>query len=73
MRDLRAYSTQTLRRLIIGGLVILFLVGDGLIYFFYGKESAIMGLLCTAGGLIPVLMIWLILWGVQKVVERSKN
>ena len=53
-RDLRKYTRQTNVRLIAGGLVLLFLVGDGLIYAIYGKGAALMGFLCLMGGLVPI-------------------
>jgi hypothetical protein len=34
-RDLRKYIRQTNVRLVVGALVLLFVVGDGLIYLFY--------------------------------------
>jgi len=53
-RDLRKFTRQTNIRLIAGGLVLLFLVGDGLIYAIYGKGAAWMGFLCLLGGLVPI-------------------
>ena len=74
-RDLRKYSRQTNVRLIVGGILILFLVGDGLIYLFYGRSAAIMGLICLISGLTPLILIWLILtlmgWIVKKANEEG--
>ena len=36
--DLRKYTKDTRTRLVIGFLLMVFLVGDGLIFLFYGKE-----------------------------------
>lgn len=73
-RDLRAYSRQTSFRLVVGFLVLVFLVGDGLIYLFWGREPAIMGLICLVLGLTPAILVWLLLsligWLVQKERER---
>lgn len=55
-RDLRQYARQTNIRLMVGALFLLFVVGDGLIYYFYGGGAALMGLLCLLGGLLPVLL-----------------
>ena len=60
-RDLRKYASQTNLRLIIGGLVLLFVVGDSLIYLFYGKGAALLGLFCLLGGMVPVLLTLLVL------------
>ena len=71
IRDLRRYARQTQIRLILGGILLLFLVGDGLIYIFYGKEAAILGIFCLGAGLSPLVLIWLALlileWAAQRV------
>jgi hypothetical protein len=70
-RDLRKHARQTRTRLIIGLIVLVFVVGDGLIYWLLGKSSALMGLLCLAAALIPAGIVWLILalldWTVKHV------
>jgi hypothetical protein len=60
-RDLRKYGQQTNIRLIAGALVLLFVVGDGLIYFIYGGGAALMGILCLLAGMVPVLFTILVL------------
>jgi hypothetical protein len=69
-RDLRSYAQQTTTRLIIGALLLLFLVGSGLIYVFYGPNAALMGLVCLLGAMLPVAAIWLLLmlleWGLKR-------
>ena len=57
-RDLRRYARQTNTRLFVGFLLILFIVGDGLIYWIYGREAAFLGLLCLVAGLLPLGLIW---------------
>ena len=73
-RDLRKYARQTNFRLLIGALVVLFIVGDGLIYFFYGGSAALTGLLCLFVAMIPVILTLLILllmdW-IRKRADRS--
>jgi hypothetical protein len=70
-RDLRRYARQTNARLWIGFLLILFVVGDGLIYLIYGRQAALMGVACLAAGLAPLLLVWLLLsllgWVVKKM------
>ena len=65
-KNLREYARQTTTQLIVGGVILLFLVGDGLIYFIYGPRAAISGLLCLGIGLFPVgatlLVISLLDW-----------
>jgi len=69
-RDLRKYARQTNIRLLAGFLLILFIVGDGLIYTFYGIESAILGLLCLVAGTAPLVLIALVLWSLEKLAKR---
>jgi len=68
-RDLRKYTSQTTTRLIFGGLLILFIIGDGLILLIYGREAALMGLICLIAGLLPVVLIWGVLWGMELLVK----
>ena len=70
-RDLRKYGRQTNIRLMAGGLLLLFIVGDGLIYFIYGSGAAIMGILCLLAGLIPVVLIVLVLALLDWIRKRA--
>ena len=71
IRDLRRYARQTSTRLLVGFGLILFLVGDGLIYAIYGQGAALMGLVCLLGALIPVGLIALALWGLEWIAKRA--
>ena len=73
MRDLRAYARQTRFRLIIGALILIFIVGNGLIYIIYGPQAATMGLICAGVGLLPVLLIIIILQVMDWVVKKAKE
>ncbi len=53
-RDLRKYARQTNVRLTVGALLLLFLVGDGLIYLIYGEGAAVFGLLCILAAFVPI-------------------
>ena len=72
-RDLRRYARQTNIRLLIGGVVILFLVGDGLVYIIYGQSAAILGFICILFGLSPILFVGLILFTIEWLVNRYNN
>lgn len=72
MRDLRNYARQTNTRLFIGFILILFLVGDGLIYWIYGRNAAILGALCLVAGLAPLFVIWLVL-SIMEWLVRKQN
>lgn len=72
-RDLRKFARQTYTRLAIGGVVLLFVVGDGLIYLFYGYSAAITGFLCLLAGLFPIILIWLALWVLEVITQRANQ
>ena len=72
-RDLRKYARQTNIRLIIGAVLVLFIVGDGLIYIIYGPGAALTGLLCLAGGLAPIALIFLFFLLLDWVVKRANR
>lgn len=73
MNDLRKYARQTNARLLMGFILILFLIGDGLIFLIYGKNAAILGALCLVAGLAPLLLIWLILLAMEWFVKRQHS
>lgn len=72
-RDLRAYARGTQLRLIFGGLVIVVVIGNGLIWLIYGDGAVQMAMLCTAIGLAPGLLIigWLLL--MEWIVKRARD
>ena len=67
--DLRRHRALTDRNLLIGFLVILFVVGLGLIYVFFGGRAALGGLLCLAAFALLAGLLALIMWGIGKVSE----
>ncbi len=72
-RDLRKYASETNIRLIIGGLFLVFVVGIGLIYVFYGQGAALSGLLCLIVGFIPLILIWLMFFILDIITKRAKK
>ena len=72
-RDLRKYANQTITRLIAGGLLLLIVVGLGLIYLFYGLRAALTGLLCLALGLMPIILIWVIFFILERITKRVQD
>jgi len=70
-RDLRRYAQQTTVRLFIGFFLILFFLGDGLIWYFYGREPALFGLLCLIAGSAPIILIAVIFWVMDLIVKRA--
>jgi len=72
-RDLRKYAQQTNLRLLLGGLMLLFIVGGGLIWLFYGRNAAIIGLICLVFGLLPIIIIWLFLSFLDWFTRRTRG
>jgi hypothetical protein len=72
-RDLRKYARQTNVRLAVGGLLLLFIVGDGLIFLIYGGGAALIGLLCLLAGLFPILIIVLVMIILDWIAKRANQ
>lgn len=72
-RDLRKYARQTNVQLGVGAVLLLFLVGDGLIYLIYGKGAAIMGLTCLLIGLAPIVLIFLLMILLNWIVKLANR
>ena len=70
-RDLRHYARQTNIRIAIGAILVLFVVGDGLIYLIYGRGAAVLGFFCLMLGLGPIVLVWLALALIDWVVKRA--
>lgn len=72
-RDLREYARQTSVQLGVGAFLLLFIVGDGLIYLLYGKAAALLGLTCLLAGIAPVILIVLIMVLLNWIVKRANR
>jgi hypothetical protein len=72
-RDLRSYVKDTNVRLVVGALVLLFIVGDGLIWIIYGFGAAVMGLLCLLGAFVPIGLILFFLTLSDWIVKRANR
>ena len=72
-RDLRSYARQTTTRLIVGGIIVLFVIGIGLIYLIYGQAAALSGLMCMGIGLFPVVLILIVFAILEAVVKRANR
>ena len=69
--DLREYAKQTNVRLVIWFLVILFVIGLGLIWAIYGASSALLGFICLIGFSLPIGLIAIFLFGLDKIVKNQ--
>jgi hypothetical protein len=72
-KDLRKYAKQTNLRLLLGFFGLLLFIGIGLIYLFYGRNAALMGLICTGGALLPAVLVWLVLWVLGYIVKKANE
>lgn len=72
-RDLREYAKQTNIQLIVGAFILLFGVGIGLIYLIWGPGAAGIGFLCMLGGLLPIALILVALYGMDWFVKRGRS
>lgn len=72
-RDLRKYARQTSVQLAVGAILLLFLVGDGLIYLIYGKGAAMMGLSCLLIGLAPIVLIIFLMLLLNWIVKLANR
>ena len=70
-RDVRSYMKDTNMRLVVGAVVLLFIVGDGLIWLIYGFGAAMMGILCMLGAFVPIGLILLLLNLSDWILKRA--
>ena len=70
-RDLRDYARKTNVRLAVGAFFLLFVVGIGLIYLFYGPGAATLGFICLLGAMLPVVLILLFIFITDWIVKRA--
>ena len=70
-RDLRKYARSTQARLIAGFLLLVFIVGDGLIFIIYGIGAGLAGLICLLSALFPVTLVVFFLWFADRIVDKQ--
>jgi hypothetical protein len=67
--DLRRFRNATDRNLLIGFFIVLFVVGGGLIYIFYGPGGLLTGLVCMFGGAVVAGGVVLVTFGFDWVSQ----
>lgn len=72
MKDLREYAKQTNIRLGVGAFLLLFVVGLGLVWVFYGERAAGMGFICLLAALFPVILILFIFLAIEWILKRAR-
>ena len=70
-KDLRKYARSTQARLIAGFLLLVFIIGDGLIFLLYGKGAGLAGLICLLSALLPVALVVFFLWLADRIVDNQ--
>ena len=73
IRDLRAYSRGTFLRLGIGGLLLILVVGNLLVWWIYGPEAVRLSISCMMVALIPGILIVLFLTLTGWIVKRERD
>jgi hypothetical protein len=53
-------------------VLILLLVGEGLIFWFYGQGAALLGLVCLLGTIFPIGGILLFFWILERIQARGQ-
>ena len=71
--DTRKYKNQTNLQLIIGGILILFIIGGGLIFLIYGQNAGSMAIICLVAGMVPLLSIFLFLRLIEWIAKKSND
>jgi hypothetical protein len=56
------FQKSTEAQLVVGFFILLYVVGGGLIWGFYGRGGAILAMLCMTGGLLFFLLLYAIVW-----------
>jgi Mn2+/Fe2+ NRAMP family transporter len=72
-RDLREFSRQTRRRLIVAGLILFLLAGTVLVALTYGTPAAGGAVAFFLLALVPVALVGLILALIQWIVRRNEE
>jgi len=70
--NLEDYASQTKFRLVLWFILILFIVGLGLIWVFYGRNAALIGFFCLLGAGIPIGLIAVFLLGLDAIVKKPE-
>lgn len=71
--DVDKYTAQTKYHLIIWFFVLLFSLGLGLIWLFYGGQAALLGFFCLLATAIPIGLIALVLLGLDKISGKGQK
>ncbi len=71
--NLRKYTSQTKYRLVLWFIVLLFTLGLGLIWIFYGRNSALLGFFCLLAMAVPIGLVALFLLLLDRIAKKNNN
>ena len=69
-QDLRKYSQQTIKRVVIWGILLIFIIGNLMIFIFYGRQALLTGITCMLSGLLPLGAIYLVFLGLDYFLKK---
>jgi len=58
----RRFARSQEGQLVVAFFILLYVVGGGLIWFFYGLYAALLGIACMTGGLFFFVLLYAIVW-----------
>jgi hypothetical protein len=67
------YASRTTLRLVLGGLAIVLIIGNVLIWIFYGRAAGQTSVLCMGVILMPVLLIAVVLGVMGRIVRKDRD
>jgi fucose permease len=70
--DYRQMRRRTDRNLIVGGFLIMFVVGGGLIALLWGVEAMLQSWLCIGGGAL-LLFVFVIVFRMLDIISKSED
>jgi hypothetical protein len=70
-RDLRKYARNTTIQLFVGGLLLLLIVGNGLIWWLYGSAAVRTSLICMLVFAVPLVLAFGGLGVMDWIVKRN--
>jgi hypothetical protein len=56
------FLRQTEGQLVVAFFVLLYGVGGGAIWYYYGRYAALLGWICMTGGLLLFLLLYALVW-----------
>lgn len=68
--NVRGHRQRTERNLVVGGFLILFVVGGGVVWYLYGLRAAVLSWICLGSGTALFALLYLLLKLLELVGTR---